>query len=68
MCDYFFQFTTLKIFNVVNAGAELGLATPLTTATSVSYSFDENYVYLNAERLYEPIKMEDFLDAHCTLT
>ncbi len=32
-----FQFTALKIFNVVNAGAELGLATPLTTATSVYF-------------------------------
>ncbi len=36
--DYFFQINALKIFNAVNAGAELGLATPFTTAASVSFS------------------------------
>ncbi len=33
----FFQFNALKIFNAVNAGAGLELATPLTTAASVSF-------------------------------
>ncbi len=32
----FFSLTALKIFNIVNAGTELGLVTPLTTAASVS--------------------------------
>ncbi len=29
--------TVLKILNSVNAGVDLGLATPLTTATTVSF-------------------------------
>ncbi len=33
----FFQFNMLKLFNAVNAGAELALATPLLTVTSVSF-------------------------------
>ncbi len=44
----FFQFNTVKIFNAINAGTGLGLATPLTT------------VYSDAERLYEPIKWDTF--------
>ncbi len=32
----FSSLTALKIFNIVNAGTELGLVTPLTTAASVS--------------------------------
>ncbi len=35
----FFQINALKIFNAVNAGAGLGLATPFTTAASVSFSW-----------------------------
>ncbi len=35
--DEFFQINALKIFNAVNAGAGLGLATPFTTAASVSF-------------------------------
>ncbi len=34
--ENFFQINALKIFNAVNAGAGLGLATPFTTAASVS--------------------------------
>ncbi len=34
---HFFQFNMLKLFNAINAGAELGLATPIVTATSVSF-------------------------------
>ncbi len=34
----FSSLTALKIFNAVNAGLELGLATLLTTAASVSFS------------------------------
>ncbi len=33
----FSSLTALKIFNAVNKGEELGLATPLTTAASVSF-------------------------------
>ncbi len=32
----FFQIKALKIFNAINAGVELGLATLFTTASSVS--------------------------------
>ncbi len=35
----FSSLTALKIFNAINAGAELGLATTLTTAASVSFFF-----------------------------
>ncbi len=34
--NHFSSLTALKIFNIVNAGTELGLVTPLTTAASVS--------------------------------
>ncbi len=54
----FSSLTALKIFNAFNTGAEQGLATPVTTAASVS--FDKNCVYLDAERLYEHIKQETF--------
>ncbi len=33
----FFQINALKIFNAINAGAGLGLATTFTTAASVSF-------------------------------
>ncbi len=49
----------LKIFNAVNTGAGLRLATPLTTAASVSFS-EKNHVYLNAEHLCDHIKWETF--------
>ncbi len=45
-----------QIFNAINAGAELVLATPLTTAASVSLSLDKNCIYLVVERLYDNIK------------
>ncbi len=35
----FSSLTPLKIFTTINAGAELGLATPLTIAASVSFFF-----------------------------
>ncbi len=34
---HFSNWMAIKIFNAVNTGAELGLATPLTTAASVSF-------------------------------
>ncbi len=55
----FFQINTLKIFNAVNAGAGLGLATPFTTAASVSF-FLKRIVYVDADRLYDHIKRETF--------
>ncbi len=49
----------LKIFNAINAGAGLGLATPFTTAASVFF-LEKDCVYLDAERLYDHIKRETF--------
>ncbi len=59
-CDSFFQFNALKIFYAINAGAGLGLATPLTTAVSVTISLDKKCIYSVAERLYDHIKRETF--------
>ncbi len=53
-----FFFFVLKIFNAINAGAELGLATPLTTAISVTFPLDEKCIYSVAELLYKHIKPE----------
>ncbi len=50
----------LKIFNAINAGAGLGLATPFTTAASVSFFREKDCVYLDAESLYDHIKRETF--------
>ncbi len=50
---YFSSLTALKIFHAINAGAELGSSTQLTTAASVSFFLDKNCVYLNAERLFD---------------
>ncbi len=55
----FSSLTALKIFNAVNTGAELGLATPFTT---VSFFLDKNCIYLDAESLYDNIR--DFSDVH----
>ncbi len=52
-------FFNLKIFNAINAEAELGLATALTTV-SVTFSLDKKRIYSVAERLYEHIKWETF--------
>ncbi len=57
---HFFQFNALKIFNAINAGAGLGLATPLTTAVFVTISLKKKCIYSVAERLYEQIKQEMF--------
>ncbi len=54
---HFFQFNALKIFN---AGAGLGLATPLTTAVFVTISLKKKCIYSVAERLYEQINREMF--------
>ncbi len=54
------QFNALKIFNTINAGAELGLATPLTTAVSDTFSLDKKCIYSVAECLYEHIKWKTF--------
>ncbi len=54
------KISVLTIFNAVNRGAELGLASPLTTAASVSFFLDKNCIYLDAERLYVHIKQETF--------
>ncbi len=56
----FFQINALKIFYAINAGAGLGLATPFTTAASVSFFLEKDCVYLDAERLYDHIKRETF--------
>ncbi len=50
----------LKIFNAINAGAGLGLATALTTAVSVTISLDNKSIYSVAERPYDHIKRETF--------
>ncbi len=49
---------SLKIFN--NAGAGLGLATPFTTAASLSFFLEKYSVYLDAELIYDHIKWETF--------
>ncbi len=43
---HFFQINELKIFNAINAGAGLVLATPFTTAASVSFFLEMDCVYL----------------------
>ncbi len=40
-----FSLTALKIFNTINAEAGLGLATPFTTADSVSFFLDKKCIY-----------------------
>ncbi len=45
---YIFQMNALKIFNAINAGAGLGLATPLSTAASISFFLEKDWVYLDA--------------------
>ncbi len=62
----FFQINKIKIFNAINAGAGLGLATPFTTAASVSSFLEKDCVYLDAEHLYDHIKWETF--QMCALT
>ncbi len=57
--NFFFQINALKIFNAINAGAGLGLATPFTTAASLFF-LEKDCVYLDAERLYDHIKWETF--------
>ncbi len=57
---HIFQINALKIFNAINAGAGLGLATPLSTAASISFFLEKDWVYLDAERLYDHIKREKF--------
>ncbi len=52
----FIQFNALQIFNAINTGAELGLATPLTTAASVSF-FLTIIVYLDPEHIYKHTKV-----------
>ncbi len=42
-------FSLTKIFNAINTGAELGLATPLTTAVSVTFSLEKKWIYSVAE-------------------
>ncbi len=55
----FSSLTALKIFNAVNAGVELRLATPLTTAASLFF-LEKNCIYLDAELFYDHIKQETF--------
>ncbi len=55
----FSSLTVLNIFDAVNTGAELRLATPLTNAASVFF-LDKDCVYLDVERLYDHIKQETF--------
>ncbi len=43
-----------------NAGTGLGLATPLTTAVSDTFSLDKKCIYSVAERPYDHIKRETF--------
>ncbi len=52
--------TVLNIFNAIKAGAELGLATSLITAASVSFFLEKNFIYLDIERFYTG----DFSDTH----
>ncbi len=56
----FFQINALKIFNAINAGAGLGLATTFTTAASCLFFIEKDCIYLDAERLYDHIKRETF--------
>ncbi len=55
---HFSQFNALKIFNTINAGAELGLATPFNTAVSVTFSLDKKFIYSVPECIYDHIKRE----------
>ncbi len=55
-----FQFNALKIFNAINAGAGLRLATSFTTAVSVTFSLDKKCIYSVVERIYDHIKPETF--------
>ncbi len=60
-------FFRLNIFNAINFGAGLGLATLFTTAASVSFFLENDCVYLDAERLHDHIKRETFqIDASNT--
>ncbi len=63
---HFSSLMALQIFNTVNAKADLGLATPLTTAASVSFFFlVKNCIHLDPECLYNHIKQEP-LHTHST--
>ncbi len=55
---FLFLFNAYKIFYKINAGAGLGLATPLTTAVSVIFSLDNECIYSVAEHLSDHIKPE----------
>ncbi len=48
----FFQFNTLKIFTPINAGAELGLATPLTTAVSVIFFLLTRSAFIQSQNVF----------------
>ncbi len=50
------DFSNLTVLKIFNAGAGLGLATPLTTAACVSFFLDKNC----AEDLYDHIKQDTF--------
>ncbi len=56
----FFQFNALKIFNTINAGVGLGLATPLTTAKELRLF--RRRTYLQAHQT------GDFSDIHSNFT
>ncbi len=55
---HFFQFSALKIFYAINADAELGLATPLTTAK-------ELHLFRTSLRAHQT---GDFSDTHSNFT
>ncbi len=57
---HFSILTMLKILNTVNAEADLGLATSLTTITSVYFFLDKNCIYLDSERLNDHINQDTF--------
>ncbi len=47
-------------FFLNNAGAGLGLATPLTTACFCLFFLDKNCLFRRTERLYDHIKRDTF--------
>ncbi len=65
---HFSSLTVLKILNAVNAGVELRLANPLTTAASVFF-FSWEELYLFRRRIFSrPYQTGDFSDARSNFT
>ncbi len=55
-----FKINMLKIFNAINAGAGLDLATPFTNCCLRLFFLEKDCIYLDAEHLYDHIKWEMF--------